>query len=141
MTRTILFRGKVVKDAKRRPGEWVFGELTNVHYKLSHIDEPMIVEPEPDAQNSNNMFAYAYRVEPASVGQFTGFKDSEGAMLFEGDLLIAVPNSSKDDDETEYRILWSNEHGCWIVVENRSGEFFDWLTSDIADKFFSVMEP
>lgn len=130
--REILFRGKVVREAKHRPGEWVFGDLaTYYHYHGWTITEKII--------SGDKSRVYCYLVEPSSVGQFTGFRDAEGQLLFDGDILLPMPNS-KDIDESEYRILWDIDSGCWSIVENRTGAFFDWLTIDNADKFVAVQD-
>lgn len=95
--REILFRGKCNGTEK-----WLCGGLLSV--------------PEPDRymilpQRSAPLL---YRVDPATVGQFTGLLDKNGKKVFEGDIVESSYDSLYPEDKTIEVIVWY-QHGFCIM--------------------------
>ena len=71
--REIRFRGKRVDN-----GEWVYGYYVQQGLCTNgYLCEHGIMEPH----------CYAIEVDPATVGQFTGLKDSAGVDIYVGDIV------------------------------------------------------
>lgn len=75
--REILFRGKRMDN-----GEFVEGALVIKHDPLLEISYCFII-----AQGKKDSFVTWHKVDPDTVGQYTGLTDMQDAKIFEGDIV------------------------------------------------------
>lgn len=77
--REFIFRGKRMDN-----GEWVYGHIYTQVYLPDTIEEEWYWFIKPIGSES----WVRYRVDPSTVGQYIGQEDTNGEMIFEGDILL-----------------------------------------------------
>lgn len=111
MKREILFRGKRLDN-----GQWVEGSL---------IGEDVIVGKIVDFEEDYFTTEFWYKVDPETVGQFTGIMDKSGEDLFEGDIY------NMGDDNIRYVVVWRNYMFIGKQVGNNSYAGLDYWESEL----------
>lgn len=125
--REILFRGKRIDN-----GEWVEGSLITEYYKNHGV---VMISPSEDE---------TYKVDPDTIGQYTGLTDRNGKKVFEGDIVHYIYDGGKENGwkaDQNSIIKWdfsgfymdgifgSNKYACrsgWLEnIACNGGKFFE----------------
>ena len=111
MQREILFRGKRVDT-----GEWIEGSL---------IGDDVLVGKIVEFEEDYFCTEFWYKVDPETVGQFTGMTDKKGKKLFEGDVY------SMGEKNILYVVIFDKSQFIGKQVGNRSLAGLEYWKSDI----------
>ena len=111
MTREILFRGKRTDN-----GKWVKG------FYVCVLDTHYIMTGKFDSLTNGIINSEAYKVDPTTVGRFTGLTDRNGVKVFEGDIVHVKAHSGSFTGcvtywlEEEPRFVCETKHGLHYAI-------------------------
>lgn len=120
--REILFRGKRIDN-----GEWVQGDLLTNNGDpiiVVQVDREYIGRTHTEAGAHWYIHTPAYRLDPSTVGQYTGLKDLEGNEIFEGDVIRSTFPKDDEFDAVDYICDYAIkcEDGCFWAVDKEGNQ-------------------
>lgn len=107
--REILFRAKRLDN-----GEWVEGDYCNCMWQANkEIKVPCIY-----AWDKHALMGLTVKIDPATLGQFTGLSDKNGKKIFEGDVVHVLEVHSNKTNEYSSSIFWDS--GEFMLKESEN---------------------
>ncbi len=119
--REILFRGKTIFD---KDNKWVYGVPCNFRSIRNELQWSII-----QSDGTGCFLPDTIAVDENSIGQFTGLKDNNGKMIFEGDIIKTVLNGKgggKKDYIVQIGVVQYNKD--YFCIESSKGENKEWCS-------------
>ena len=131
--REIIFRGKRIIEPvnieRHAPNGWVYGGLLECDDEEAYIlpydvsGEMYINKPYRFRANDFDCSVMLARVDPQSIGQFTGLTDKNGRKIFEGDILrgFTYPFRDGEGKHNYYaEVVWFNNSPAFGLITHKN---------------------